>query len=193
MAERRKWRLGFGADQVGAGLKSGLRDVLKGHPAIKDPCDSGVPDANTKGAYPSIALPVAETVARGAIDRAILTCGTGIGTAISANKVDAVRSTVAHNVYSVGRSVLSIDCQALAPGSNVVAISLAECIVNQWLNYLDDGSDHTHGFEQNPRSSWTVACDAYSAAQSIPSNACGVLALGPKVIAPRPASAEAPR
>ena len=41
----------------------------------------------------------------GRADRAVLVCGTGIGMAITANKVEGIRATVAHDTYSVERSV----------------------------------------------------------------------------------------
>jgi ribose 5-phosphate isomerase B len=143
MADLRTWRLGLGADHIGADLKNALRDVLGDHPAIESLRDFGAPDATTEVPYPSVALPVAEAVARGEIDRAILICGTGIGMAISANKVAGVRATVAYDAYSVERSILSNNCQVLALGSNVVALRLAERIVNQWLSYVFDESSRS--------------------------------------------------
>ncbi len=52
-------------------------------------------------------------IADGQADRAVLVCGTGIGVAISANKVPGIRATVAHDSFSVERSILSNDCQVV--------------------------------------------------------------------------------
>ncbi|MEC7001004.1 MAG: RpiB/LacA/LacB family sugar-phosphate isomerase, partial [Actinomycetota bacterium] len=67
--------------------------------------------------------------------------GTGIGMAISANKVKGIRATTAHDVYSVERSVLSNNCQVLTLGARVVAPELAWALVDRWLDLeFDDSS-----------------------------------------------------
>lgn len=50
--------------------------------------------------YPDVGATVAEAVATGSADRGILTCGTGIGMAIVANKIPCIRAGVAHDTYS---------------------------------------------------------------------------------------------
>ena len=88
--------------------------------------------------YPHIGLAVAEQVARGEADRAILICGTGIGMAIAANKVPGIRATVAHDAYSAERSILSNNCQILTLGARVIGPELAYHLVNAWLDYRFD-------------------------------------------------------
>lgn len=46
-------------------------------------------------------------VAEGRADRALLVCGTGLGVAITANKVPGIRAVTAHDSFSVERSALS--------------------------------------------------------------------------------------
>ena len=58
--------------------------------------------------------------------------------AISANKVPGIRATVAHDSYSVERSVLSNDCQVLTLGARVVGLELAKRLVDEWLDYEFD-------------------------------------------------------
>ncbi len=61
--------------------------------------------------------------------------------AISANKVAGIRATVAHDSYSVERSVLSNDCQILTLGARVIGPELAAKLVREWLRYeFDPGS-----------------------------------------------------
>ncbi len=43
---------------------------------------------------------MADAVASGEFERAILVCGTGIGMAICANKVPGVRAAVCHDAFS---------------------------------------------------------------------------------------------
>ena len=58
--------------------------------------------------------------------------------AISANKVPGIRATVAHDSYSVERSVLSNNAQVLCFGSRVIGGELAEKLTQEWLNYEFD-------------------------------------------------------
>lgn len=132
--------LAIGADNAGANLKNLLRDHLADDPRVEIR-DFGVPDAATTTAYPYVGLEVATAIARGEADRGLLICGTGIGMAISANKVAGIRATVAHDSYSVERSVLSNDCQVLTLGARVIGPELARRLVDEWLNYaFDPGS-----------------------------------------------------
>jgi ribose 5-phosphate isomerase B len=97
-----------------------------------------VPDASDDTAYPHVGLNVAEAVSRGEAQRGLLVCGTGIGMAITANKVPGIRATVAHDSYSVERSVLSNNCQVLTLGARVIGLELARRLVNEWLDYEFD-------------------------------------------------------
>src|SRR5215212_4599886 len=68
----------------------------------------------------------------------ILVCGTGIGVAIAANKVPGIRATVAHDSFSVERSILSNDCQILTLGQRVIGLQLARRLAKEWLGYIFD-------------------------------------------------------
>ena len=50
------------------------------------------PDNDDRVDYPDYAAAVARDVASGAAERGILVCGTGIGMAIAANKIDGIRA-----------------------------------------------------------------------------------------------------
>jgi ribose 5-phosphate isomerase B len=73
-------------------------------------------------------------------DRALLVCGTGLGVAIAANKVDGIRAATAHGSLSVERSVLSNDAQVLTFGQRVIGLELARRLVREWLTYRFDRS-----------------------------------------------------
>ena len=88
--------------------------------------DLGVYEGDLDSAsYPSVAIAAGEKIRAGEADRAILFCGTGIGVAIAANKVPGIRATVAHDSFSVERSMLSNDCQILTLGQRVIGLQLA--------------------------------------------------------------------
>lgn len=132
-------RIAIGADSAGAELKNLIGLRLTGRAGI-DVVDHGVPDAATATAYPHIGLDVARAVAAGEADRGLLICGTGIGMAIAANKVHGIRATVAHDSYSVERSVLSNNCQVLTLGARVIGAELALRLVDEWLTYEFDAT-----------------------------------------------------
>jgi ribose 5-phosphate isomerase B len=135
-----RWKIAVGADEAGLDLKNTLADVLRADERVILVEDHGVHDAADATAYPNVALDVARTVADGRADRALLVCGTGIGMAITANKVAGIRATVAHDSYSVQRSVLSNNCQVLALGARVVGPELAKLLVREWLDLQFDES-----------------------------------------------------
>lgn len=91
-----------------------------------------------KTAYPHRALDAAKLVAEGKCDRALLICGTGLGVAISANKVKGVRAVTAHDSFSVERAVLSNNAQVLCMGERVIGVELARRLAKEWLGYVFD-------------------------------------------------------
>src|SRR6266436_3823318 len=122
--------IGGGSDGAGFGLKEELKKYLEaeGHVVTDYGCESPEPVD-----YPDVALIVARAVARGDHDRAILVCGTGIGMAITANKVPGVYAGVAHDAYSAAKARTSNNTQVLALGARVVAPELAATLVDIWL------------------------------------------------------------
>lgn len=124
-------RVAVGADNAGADLKNAIKAQMEQDGV--EVVDFGVPDKSDSTAYPHVGLDVAKAVANGDAGRAILICGTGIGMAITANKVPGIRATVAHDSYSVERSVLSNNCQILTLGARVVGPELAKKLVKEWL------------------------------------------------------------
>jgi ribose 5-phosphate isomerase B len=132
-----RYVVAIGADNAGADMKNALKAQLEADPRV-DVIDLGVPDASDSRAYPHVGIDVAQAVARGNARRGLLVCGTGIGMAISANKVPGVRATVAHDSYSVERSVLSNNCQVLTLGARVIGLELAKRLVDEWLDYEFD-------------------------------------------------------
>ena len=124
--------LALGADNAGAELKNLIKGQLEAE-SLFEIVDFGVPDASDSTAYPHVGLDVAQAIAKGDAQRGILICGTGIGMAITANKVAGIRATVAHDSYSVERSVLSNNCQILTLGARVIGAELASRLVREWL------------------------------------------------------------
>ena len=83
--------------------------------------------------YPDVAAAVAEAVARNEFQRAVLICGTGLGMAITANKIPGVRAATVHDAYSAERARKSNDAQIITMGSRVIAPQAAEKVLDHWL------------------------------------------------------------
>ena len=133
--------LAVGADFAGVDLKNLIAAKLGNDDRVAEVIDFGVADTSDQTAYPDIGYEVAAAVADGRATRGLLVCGTGIGMAISANKVPGIRATVAHDSYSVERSVLSNNCQVLTLGARVIGPELALRLATEWLDYeFDDTS-----------------------------------------------------
>lgn len=130
-------RIIIGGDDAGFGYKEIIKKDLEAHDLVESVVDVGVSeDGHTP--YPKVAIEAAERVARGEADRALLICGTGLGVAISANKVAGIRAVTAHDSFSVERSVLSNNAQVLCMGQRVVGIELARRLAKEWLTYRFD-------------------------------------------------------
>ena len=130
-------RIVVGSDDAGLTYKDALKADLEADPRVSEVVDVGVRgDEHT--AYPHVAVDAARLVADGKADRALLVCGTGLGVAISANKVPGIRAVTAHDGFSVERAVLSNDAQVLCIGQRVIGLELARRLVGEWLGYEFD-------------------------------------------------------
>lgn len=130
-------RVVIGCDDAGLDYKEVLRADLEADERVASVTDVGVGrDEHTP--YPYVGAAAARLVAAGEADRALLVCGTGLGVAISANKVPGVRAVTAHDSFSVERAVLSNDAQVLCFGQRVVGIELARRLLREWLGYRFD-------------------------------------------------------
>jgi ribose 5-phosphate isomerase B len=135
----RTWRVVVGSDDAGYQYKEALKQDLEADPRVAEVVDVGV-DADGHTPYPAVAIRAAELVRDGVADRALLVCGTGLGVAISANKVAGIRAVTAHDSFSVERSVLSNDAQILTFGQRVIGLELARRLAREWLGYEFDAS-----------------------------------------------------
>jgi len=89
---------------------------------------------NKPGAmYPEIGYNLAVKIKNKEYDRGILICGTGLGMAMIANKVESVYAGVCHDVFSAERLRKSNDAQILTMGERVIGPELAKTIVDAWL------------------------------------------------------------
>jgi len=124
-------RLAIDCDDAATDLKDVIYEYLiQSGIAITDLNYSGGKSA----LYPEIGYNLALKVKSGEFYRGILICGTGLGMAIIANKVEGIYAGVCHDVYSAERLMKSNNAQILTMGSRVIGSELAKMIVKAWLN-----------------------------------------------------------
>ena len=143
-------RVAIGSDDAGYALKEVIRQYLEERGV--EMRDFGVPSASPSDTdYPDVARAVAEAVASGQEERAILVCGTGIGMAMTANKIPGVRAAQAYDVYSAERARKSNDAQVLALGARVIGSELAKSVVDAFLASDFAGGNSTRKVEKMQR------------------------------------------
>ena len=128
-------KIAIAGDSAGEGLARVLADYLKD---IYDISEVSQSEAGPEAFYANLSDRVGSAVVSGMYDRAILVCGTGIGVAMSANKVPGIRAAQCHDTYSAERAALSNDAQIITMGARVIGPELAKSIAVTFLKSIFD-------------------------------------------------------
>ncbi|GBC97541.1 Ribose-5-phosphate isomerase B [bacterium HR17] len=130
--------IGLASDHAGFSLKEWLKTRLAqaGYQCV----DFGTHDTQPCD-YPDFAAAVAHAVVNGQCDVGIVICGTGIGSAIAANKVPGARCALCWNEYTARMARAHNDANLLALGARVIGEELAWSIVQAWLQTSFSGEE----------------------------------------------------
>lgn len=123
-------KIAIGNDELGVEMKNRIVELLEERDI--DYLNVGT-NENEVELYPNIAETVAMAIKNGEADRGILICGTGIGMAITANKVPGIRAAQVHDPYSAERARKSNDAHIMTMGAKVIAPDVAVMLVERWL------------------------------------------------------------
>ena len=139
-------RIAVGADHGGVELKTALVSLLQakglevadlGTHSTK-PCD-----------YPQVGYKVASAVAQGRFERGVLLCKSGIGIAITANKVPTIRAAVCADTCDAERSRRHNDANILVMGAEKLSVTQAKRVVTIWLDTpFESGGRHERRVRQ---------------------------------------------
>ena len=131
-------KIAIACDHGGYELKTKLIPHLKelGHEVEDFGCDS-----TDSVDYPEYGRAVAKEVAKGAADRGIVICTTGIGISIAANRVKGIRAAVCTNGLMAKMTRLHNDANVLALGANIVGYGLAAEITDVFLSTEFSGGE----------------------------------------------------
>lgn len=135
----------IGADHAGYRLKQHLIQHLKDRGYEVE--DLGT-DSEEPIDYPPIAAAVGRAVVERRADRGIMLGGSGQGEQIAANKVSGVRAALCNDLYTARMSRQHNDANVLTIGARVVGSTLAEEIVDLWLETRFEGGRHERRVEQ---------------------------------------------
>ena len=135
----------LGSDHAGFNLKEKIKKYLKEQDFSFD--DLGTYSTDPVD-YHDITLKVAKAVAKGEYRRGIIICGTGIGTAIVANKVPGIRAALCHDPVSSSFSRTHNDANILTLGERIIGPNLALEIVRIFLTTEFSGGRHIRRVEK---------------------------------------------
>ena len=132
-------RVAIASDHAGFVQKDPLADYLrgKGHEVI----DCG-PRTDDRCDYPDFADKVARLVARGEADRGVLVCGTGLGIAITADKVAGVRAVPIQTVDFARLCREHNDANVIGLSGRFVSLEDNEAILDVFLTTEFAGGRH---------------------------------------------------
>jgi len=138
-------RVALGCDHAGFILKDVVAESLAqaGHEVLdegtfsEESCD-----------WPEFAERVARRVSSGEAERGIAICGTGLGMAMTANKLPGVRAAVCNDLYTARYSRLHNDANVLTMGARVIGPGVAEEIVRIWMETPFEGGRHSRRLDK---------------------------------------------
>ncbi|MDQ3768191.1 MAG: ribose 5-phosphate isomerase B [Actinomycetota bacterium] len=138
-------RLVMGSDHAGFELKEAVKALLEqeGHEIVDVGCDS--PERTD---YPPFAAAAGRQVAGGEAERGVLMCGSGVGVAIAANKVDGVRAVNAHDPDEAEMARRHNDANVVTLSGGNVEVDAAHAIVRAFLTADFEGGRHAQRVEQ---------------------------------------------
>ncbi|MEE8523764.1 MAG: ribose 5-phosphate isomerase B [Thermoanaerobaculia bacterium] len=138
-------KIAAGADHAGYVLKDRLARMLRqdGH-TVEDVGTFSEASVD----YPDFASAVAAKVASGEVERGVVVCGSGIGVAIAANKVEGIRAACCNDLFSAKLSRAHNDANVVTLGERVVGSALAEEIVRTFLATPWEGGRHGRRIEK---------------------------------------------
>lgn len=124
-------KVAIGGDHAGFELKQALVPFIEelGHKVH----DVGNTKFDPADDYPDFARLVAVAVARGAVERGIVVCGSGVGASVVVNKIPGIRGAMCHDTFSARQGVEDDDANVLSLGGRIIGISLAREVVAAFL------------------------------------------------------------
>jgi ribose 5-phosphate isomerase B len=132
-------RIAIGSDHRGVASRRRLAGLLERLGNDVTDCGS---DGEQAVDYPDIAADVARRVSDGRVDRGILLCCTGVGMAITANKLPGVRAATCHDEVTAEMSRRHNDLNVLCLSAELIGSDVQDKIIRTWLSTPFEGGRH---------------------------------------------------
>ena len=132
-------KIAVGSDHRGFDIKQQIMAIATelGYECI----DVGT-SSNNPVDYPDLAYVAATAVSNNEVDRAILTCATGIGMSMAANKVKGIRAALCHDELTAQISRDHNNSNVLCLSADQVGVVLLRKMVEVWLSTEFSGGRH---------------------------------------------------
>ena len=133
-------RIAVGSDHAGFHLKERLAAHLRdrGHDVV----DCGT-HSDDRVDYPDFGAAVGRAVRDGEADGGLCVCGSGIGIAMAANKIDGVRAATVHDATSARLTRQHNDANVICIGERLTGPEVATDCVDAWLDATFEGGRHS--------------------------------------------------
>ncbi|HEX7784042.1 MAG TPA: ribose 5-phosphate isomerase B [Sphingobium sp.] len=132
-------KIAIASDHAAIELKALLADWLReeGHEV-----DDLGPATDARVDYPDFGYKLAQAVARGAAERGIALCGSGIGISIAVNRNPACRAALVSEPLSAALSREHNDANVIAMGARLAGPDMAKACVTAFLTTDFAGGRH---------------------------------------------------
>ena len=130
-------KIGIASDH--GGLK--LKEAIKRHFSAIEFDDVGTHTEESCD-YPDFVVKLCRKIQGGELTSGIAICGTGIGAAITANKMNGIRAALCCNEFMAEMAKRHNNANVLALGGRVLGEELAFRIVDRWINSSFEGGRH---------------------------------------------------
>ena len=132
-------KIAIGCDHAGVNEKNQIIDFLVKNGYEVENFGTDTADSVD---YPDIALPVANAVKDGKVDRGILICGTGVGIVFCANKVNGIRCALCGDEAVAKLCRQHNNANMISMGARVIDVEKMKKIVTAFLTTEFEGGRH---------------------------------------------------
>lgn len=132
-------KIAIGSDHAGFEAKEKIKETLRDIGI--DFVDFGTNSGDSVD-YPDFGAKVGRAVASHEVDSGIVVCGSGIGIAIAANKIDGVRAAQAWSPETAALARQHNDANILSIGARVLSEAEIDGIVRAWFSADFEGGRH---------------------------------------------------
>ena len=135
----------FGSDHAGLHLRA---EAAKAARELGYDVEDLGPLTSESVDYPDYAKKVSQAVVEGRARFGVLVCGTGIGMAISANKVRGIRAATCTSEFEARMARAHNDANVLCLGERVVGAGLGAAVLKAFLEAKFEGGRHQRRVEK---------------------------------------------